>query len=262
MKDPRMIYIKSPAEIDMIRKSGRLASQTLDFAESKIRPGITTKELDSLIHGFITSNGAVPATLGYKGFPGSSCISVNEEVVHAIPGSRVIQEGDIVKVDVTTILDGYFGDNCRTFEVGDVPPKAHALVEATRTALELAVKTVRNGSRIGDIGHAIQGHVEPLGFSVVRQFVGHGVGVAFHEPPTVPHYGEGGTGIRLKTGMVFTIEPMINEGVWQVSILKDKWTAVTADGKLSAQFAHTLAVTDDGCEILTLSEGSESPSAA
>jgi methionyl aminopeptidase len=214
---------------------------------------MTTRELDKLIHGFITSNKAVPATLGYNGFPGSSCISVNEVVCHGIPGARIIQEGDIVKIDVTTILDGFFGDTCRTFKVGNVSEKADRLVEATLKSLELAIATVRNGSRLGDIGHAIQSHAEPLGFSVVRDFVGHGVGLDFHEPPDVPHYGSRGAGMKLKTGMVFTIEPMINAGVWQIRILKDRWTAVTADGEPSAQFEHTLAVTDSGSEVLTVS---------
>jgi methionyl aminopeptidase len=248
-----VIYIKSHEEIDKIRKSGRLASQTLDFAESKLVPGITTKALDKLIHDFIVSHKAIPATLNYHGFPASSCISVNEEVVHAIPGKRVIKEGDIVKVDVTTILDGFFGDTCRTFKVGKVSEKADRLVEATRESLNLAIRTVRNGSRIGDIGHAIQSHVEPLGYSVVRKFVGHGVGKEFHEPPNVPHYGDKGTGVKLKTGMVFTIEPMINTGTHKVDVLADHWTAVTADGGLSAQFEHTMVVTDDGVEVLTVS---------
>jgi methionyl aminopeptidase len=249
----RFIYIKTPEQIEKIRESGRLASRTLDYAESVLKPGITTKTLDDLIHDFIVSHNAVPATLGYRGFPGSSCLSVNNEVVHGIPGKRVIKEGDIVKVDVTTILDGYYGDNCRTFMVGEVPELAKKLVAATREALELAIKTVKNGSRIGDIGYAIQSHVRPLGFSVVEQFVGHGVGLEFHEEPSVPHYGEPGKGIMLKTGMVITIEPMINSGVKDVVIMKDKWTALTKDGGLSAQFEHTMAVTDQGADVLTLS---------
>ena len=170
----------------MIRKSGRLASQTLDYAEKQLKPGITTGSLNKLIHEFIVSHNAIPATLNYNGFPASSCISVNEEVVHGIPGKRVIREGDIVKVDVTTILNGYFGDTCRTFKVGKVAEDAGRLVDACREAMLLGIQTVRNGSRIGDIGHAIQSHVEPLGFSVVRKFVGHGVGRKFHEPPTSP----------------------------------------------------------------------------
>ncbi|MDR2353143.1 MAG: type I methionyl aminopeptidase [Deltaproteobacteria bacterium] len=248
-----MIYIKSPDEIEKIRKSGRLAAQTLDYAQSKLKPGISTMALDKLIHDFIVSHKAIPATLNYKGFPASSCISINEVVVHGIPGQRVIQEGDIVKVDVTTILDGYFGDTCRTFKVGKVPELADKLVDATYEAMQLAIETVKNGSRLGDIGYAIQSHVEPLGFSVVRKFVGHGVGREFHEEPNVPHYGKKNTGLKLKTGMVFTIEPMINTGSYDVDILADDWTAVTVDGGLSAQFEHTLVVTPDGAEVLTVS---------
>ncbi|MDR2405458.1 MAG: type I methionyl aminopeptidase [Deltaproteobacteria bacterium] len=252
-KVPQVIYINSQEEIDKIRKSGRLASQTLDYAESKLVPGMTTRDLNKLIHDFIVSHKATPATLNYRGFPASSCISINDEVVHGIPGSRVIHEGDIVKVDVTTILDGFFGDTCRTFKVGKVSEEAERLVDATYKAMHLAIQTVKDGSRLGDIGHAIQSHVEPLGYSVVRQFVGHGVGRAFHVPPNVPHYGEKGTGLRVKTGMVFTIEPMINTGSYEVNILSDNWTAVTVDGGLSAQFEHTLVVTPDGAEVLTVS---------
>ncbi|MDR1576696.1 MAG: type I methionyl aminopeptidase [Deltaproteobacteria bacterium] len=248
-----MIYIKSAQEIEMIRRSGRLASLTLDYVGSIIKVGQTTKELDKLTHDFIVGHKATPATLGYKGFPGSCCVSINEEVVHAIPGPRVIQEGDIVKVDVTTILDGFFGDTARTFLMEPVSSQARHLVETTRKSMYLAIQTVRHGSRVGDIGAAIQGCVEKEGFSVVQNFVGHGVGIKFHELPNIPHYGKAGTGFRLKNGMVFTIEPMINAGDWRVKILADNWTAVTQDGQLSAQFEHTLAVTPEGCEILTLS---------
>jgi methionyl aminopeptidase len=248
-----VIYIKSAQEIEKIRKSSRLASQTLDFAEKELRPGLTTAQLNKLIHEYIVSHGAIPATLGYRGFPGSSCISINEEVVHAIPGPRAIKEGDLVKVDVTTILDGYYGDTARTFLVGKVSEKAALLAEATKRSLELALETVKADSRLGDIGAAIQGHVEPLGFSVVRDFVGHGVGREFHESPSVPHYGRAGRGTRLKSGMTLTIEPMINAGSWEIRILPDHWTAVTKDGQLSAQFEHTILVTQNGYEILTLS---------
>jgi methionyl aminopeptidase len=248
-----VIYIKTAAEIDKIRRSGRLASRTLDYVGTVIKPGMTTGKLDRLIHDFIRSHGAVPATLGYKGFPASSCISVNNVVVHGIPGLQKIQEGDIVKVDVTTILDGFFGDTCRTYKIGEVPPNAAALADATYEAMMIAIATVRNGSRLGDIGEAIQGHVEPRGYSVVRDFVGHGVGKEFHEPPSVLHYGKRGSGVKLRDGMIFTIEPMINEGDWQIDVLGDGWTAVTRDGKLSAQFEHTVLVDGPGAEILTLS---------
>lgn len=249
-----MIHIKSGEEIEMIRRSGQLAARTLDMAGDYLKPGLTTGQLDKLIHEFIVDHGATPATLGYRGYPASSCISINEVVVHGIPGSRVVQDGDLVKIDVTTILDGFYGDTARTFCVGDVSPKARQLADATEKSMYLGINEIKNGARLGDIGAAIQEFVEPLGFSVVRYFVGHGVGLEFHEEPSVAHFGTRGKGLRIKTGMVFTVEPMINEGHYDVKILKDKWTAVTVDGKLAAQFEHTVAVTDDGFDILTLSE--------
>ncbi|MDR1486396.1 MAG: type I methionyl aminopeptidase [Deltaproteobacteria bacterium] len=254
----RLVYIKTKNQIDKIRLSSRLAAQTLDMITPHVKPGITTLALDKMIHKFIVDHNAIPATLGYgpkrSPFPNSSCISINDEVVHGIPGSRKLQDGDLVKIDVTTILDGFYGDTARTYLVGDVCDEGVRLCEATKESLDLAIKEVKNGARLGDIGHAIQSHVEACGFSVVRYFVGHGVGIEFHEAPNVPHFGDKGSGKRIKTGMVFTIEPMINAGVHEVEILDDGWTAVTADGKLSAQFEHTVAVTDDGAEILTLSK--------
>lgn len=255
-----MIYIKNAQQIEGIRRSGRLASRALDLVAERLKPGVTTEYLDKLVHDYITANGGIPATLGYKGsrgtipFPASSCISINEVVVHGIPGPRVIKDGDLVSVDVTAILDGYYGDTARTFLVGQAPEVARRLTEATEESLRLAIAVVKNGTRLGDIGDAIQTHVESKGFSVVRYFVGHGVGLKFHEEPAVPHHGKKGTGMRLKSGMVFTIEPMINEGVYDVKVLSDGWTAVTADGKLSAQFEHTMAVTADGADVLTLSD--------
>ncbi|MDR2945169.1 MAG: type I methionyl aminopeptidase, partial [Candidatus Adiutrix sp.] len=207
-----MIILKSAEEIEMIRRSGQLASRTLDLAAGHLKPGLTTGQLDKLIHEFIMDHGAIPATLGYRGYPASSCISINEVVVHGIPGSRVVEEGDLVKIDVTTILDGFYGDTARTFCVGDVPPQARRLAEATERSMYLGINEVRDGARLGDIGAAIQEFIEPQGFSVVRYFVGHGVGREFHEEPSVAHFGRRGKGLRLKTGMVFTIEPMINEG--------------------------------------------------
>jgi methionyl aminopeptidase len=248
-----MIILKSATEIDMIRRSGRLAALTLDYSAKLLKPGLTTKELDRKIHRFIVERGATPATLGYKGFPGSCCVSINEEVVHGIPGRRVIKKGDVVKVDVTTILDGYYGDTARTFLVEPVSDKARRLAETTKRCLDRAIEVVRPGARLGDIGAAIEVCATQEGFSVVREFVGHGVGLKFHEDPNVPHFGKAGTGLKIQSGMVFTIEPMINAGDWPVKVLSDGWTAVTRDGELSAQFEHTLAVTDDGCEILTLS---------
>ncbi|MDR1110912.1 MAG: type I methionyl aminopeptidase [Deltaproteobacteria bacterium] len=254
-----MIYIKNAQQIEKIRKSGQLASRTLDMVSEHLRPGVTTKRLDDLVHDFILKHGAIPATLGYKGskgtipFPASCCISINEVVVHGIPNGRVVNDGDLVKIDVTTILDGFFGDTARSFLVGQVPEVGVRLCKATEESMYLGIKEVRDGSRLGDVGHAIQTHVEAQGFSVVRYFVGHGVGIHFHEDPCVPHYGQRGRGQRIRSGMVFTVEPMINEGVFGIDILPDGWTTVTADGKLSAQFEHTLAVTGDGADILTLS---------
>ncbi|MDR3204967.1 MAG: type I methionyl aminopeptidase [Deltaproteobacteria bacterium] len=256
-----MIYLKTKEQIEKIRLSGQLAAQTLDYVAPLLVPGITTKQIDKLIYDFIVERGAYPATLGYGGsrlankqkpFPASCCISINNVVVHGIPGTTKINDGDLVKIDVTTILDGYFGDTARTFLVGNVSDNGVRLCQATKKSLDLAIETVRPGSRIGDIGAAIQEYIEAQGFSVVRFFVGHGVGLKFHEDPSVPHFGQRGTGYRLRSGMVFTIEPMINEGVFDVKILEDGWTAVTVDGKLSAQFEHTVAVTEDGHEILTL----------
>lgn len=247
-----MINLKSPTEIESVRVAGRIAAGTLDFLASKIKPGVTTEKLDSLGHEYILEHGGTPSSLGYRGFPKSMCISINDEVVHGIPGKRRINEGDIVKVDVTVYKDGFHGDTARTFMVGQVPPKARDLVEVTRRSLELGIEVVQEGARLGDVGAAIQEYVESNGYSVVRSFVGHGIGRNFHEDPQVPHYGRRGTGLRLKEGMVFTIEPMINEGHWEVKVLGDGWTAVTKDGKLSAQFEHTLAVTGNGADILTL----------
>jgi methionyl aminopeptidase len=255
-----LIYIKTAQQIEKIRKSGQLASESLDLVAKNIKPGVTTGFLDQLVHDYIVDHGGTPATLGYKGsrgdtvpFPASCCISVNEVVVHGIPGRQKIKDGDLVTVDVTAILDGFFGDTARTFLVGKAPENARRLTKATEESLKLAIAEVKDGARLGDIGFVIQNHVEPLGFSVVRHFVGHGVGVKFQESPSIYHFGERGRGARIKSGMVFTIEPMINEGVSDIRILNDGWTAVTADGKLSAQFEHTMAVTESGADILTLS---------
>jgi methionyl aminopeptidase len=254
-----VIYLKNTQQIDKIRRSGQLASRCLDLIETHLKPGITTAELDKIIAVFIKKNGAKAATLGYKGgggappFPGSSCISINDQVVHGIPGPMTIKDGDLVKIDVTTILDGFFGDTARTFMVGQVPKVGVELCQATQKSMMLGIEQVKAGARLGDIGHAIQTYVEAKGFSVVRAFVGHGVGIKFHELPNVPHHGSPGTGYRLKSGMVFTIEPMINAGNYEVEYLNDGWTVVTADGSLSAQFEHTVAVVGSSYEILTLS---------
>lgn len=248
-----LINLKTAEEIELIRSSGRVAAQALDYLENLIKPGLTTEELDRLGHEFIIERGATPSSLGYRGFPKSMCISVNEEVVHGIPGQRRLKEGDILTIDITVHKDGFHGDTARTYYVGQVSERARRLVETTREAMFLAIDLCKPGTHLGDIGAVTQKHVEDRGFSVVRNFVGHGIGRDFHEEPQVPYYGQAGTGIRLKAGMVLTIEPMINEGTWEVRILPDGWTAVTRDGLLSAQFEHTVAITNDGPDILTLS---------
>ncbi len=249
-----MIILKTDKEIDTMKKSGRLASQVLDMISEHIRPGISTLQLDTLCHDFIIRHGAIPAPLNYKGFPKSICTSVNEVVCHGIPeAKKILKEGDIINVDITTILEGYHGDTSRTFLVGKVSKAAQKLVEVTKECLELGISAVKIGNRIGDIGAAIQAHAEKNGYSVVKEFVGHGIGKIFHEDPQIFHYGTKGKGTRLEAGMTFTIEPMINEGNWKTKILRDGWTAITADGKLSAQFEHTLAIRNSGdVEILTV----------
>lgn len=245
------IRLKEPAEIEGIRKAGRLVIETLDRVEAILRPGLTTEEINTLVHEFTIKNGAVPAPLNYKGFPKSVCTSVNEVICHGIPGGYTLKSGDIINVDVTPILNGYYADANKTFFVGTPGPDARKIVEVARDCLKIGIAMVKPGNTLGDIGWAIQQHAESRGCSVVREFVGHGVGSDFHEPPQVLHYGEKGKGIVLVPGMVFTIEPMINLGKKELVILADKWTAVTKDGSLSAQFEQTIHVTPDGCESLT-----------
>ena len=245
--------IKSQEQIEGIRAAGRLAAELLDKVGEIIVPGATTDDIDAWVHETTLAAGAVSAPLNYKGFPKSVCTSINEVVCHGIPGNRVLAEGDIVNVDVTPILAGYYGDSSRMYAVGAISEEAARLIRVTRECLEMGIAQVRPGGFVGDIGHAIQTHAEGEGFSVVRDFVGHGTGIRFHEDPQIPHFGNPGTGRPLLPGMVFTIEPMINAGKWPVRILDDGWTAITADGSLSAQWEHTLAVTEDGADILTLS---------
>jgi methionyl aminopeptidase len=245
------IQLKENKDIEGIRKAGRLAMDTLDMVESKIRPGIITDEINTLVHEFTISNGAIPAPLNYRGFPKSVCISINDVICHGIPGDRVLNDGDIVNVDVTPILDGYFADVSKTFFIGTPAADAQKIVSVARESLKKGMSMVQPGNTIGDIGWAIQSYAERKGCSVVREFVGHGVGIEFHEPPQVPHYGRKGDGLLLVPGMVFTIEPMINLGKSPLRILEDNWTAVTADGSLSAQFEQTILVTKDGYESLT-----------
>lgn len=248
-----MVELKSPKEIEGIRVSCQMAAETLLLVGEKLRAGMTTDEIDKIVHeDTIRRDGAVPSPLNYKGFPKSVCTSVNDIVCHGIPDGTVLKNGDIVNVDVTTFYKGFHGDTSATFYIGTPSAEAKHVTETCRKALDLGIAEVRDGARLGDIGAAIQEYVEAQGCSVVRDFVGHGIGRRFHEPPQVKHYGKRGSGDRIRAGMVFTIEPMVNAGRFEVEIdPKDKWTVRTADGSLSAQFEHTIVVTKNGCEVLT-----------
>lgn len=245
------IRLKSKSDVDAIRLTGKLVMDTLDMVEREIKAGITTDYINSLVHQFTIENGAMPAPLNYRGFPKSVCVSINEVICHGIPGDRILQEGDIVNVDVTSILNGYYADANKTYFVGSPGSGARKIVSVAHESLKIGISMVRPGNTIGDIGWAIQRYAEKEGCSVVREFLGHGVGFDFHEPPQVPHYGRRGEGVRLVPGMVFTIEPMINLGGKELLILDDGWTAVTRDSSLSAQFEQTVVVTENGVESLT-----------
>jgi len=245
------IRIKKEKDIAGIRRAGELAIKILEMVWPRIKPGIRTDEINSWVHDFTLLHGARPAPLNYKGFPKSVCVSVNEVICHGIPGERILQDGDIVNIDVTPVLDGYYADANRTFFVGKPGADADKIVNTARICLKKAFEMVMPGNTLGDIGWAIQTHAEDQGCSVVREFVGHGVGFEFHEPPQIPHYGRKGEGLVLIPGMVFTVEPMINLGDRFLHILDDQWTAVTDDGSLSAQFEQTVLVTPDGFESLT-----------
>jgi len=245
------IRLKAEKDVEGIRRAGRLVIATLDLVEQRLSPGIVTEEINTWVHEYTLKNNGIPAPLNYRGFPKSVCVSVNEVICHGIPGEKRLKEGDIVNVDVTTILDGYYADANRTFFIGEPGPDARKIVDTARLSLKKGMEMVRPGNSVGDIGWAIQTYAEGQGCSVVRDFVGHGVGFDFHEPPQIPHFGQRGQGARLVPGMVFTIEPMINLGGVDLIILEDQWTAVTKDGSLSAQFEQTLLVTPDGCESLT-----------
>jgi len=245
------IRLKKAADIQGIQRAGCLALDTLDLVEAEIRPGMVTDEINRLVHDFTVKNKAVPAPLNYRGFPKSVCVSVNEVIGHGIPGENVLENGDIVNVDVTPILGGYYADANKTFFVGEPGPDARKIVRVAGECLRAGIAMVKPGNRLGDIGWAIQRTAERQGCSVVREFVGHGVGFGFHEPPQILHYGKKGEGLKLVPGMVFTIEPMINLGKRFLHILADEWTAVTDDGSLSAQFEQTLLVTETGVESLT-----------
>jgi len=236
-----------------MRKAGRLAAETLDMIADHVEPGVTTEELDRLCAEFITDHGAISAPLNYRGFPKSVCTSVNHVVCHGIPGDKILAEGDIVNIDITPIVDGWYGDSSRMFLAGEISIKAKRLVDITYESLMKGIETVKPGATVGDIGHAIQSFVEPQRYSVVRDFCGHGLGRVFHDAPNILHFGNPGEGAVLREGMFFTIEPMVNIGRPEVKILADGWTAVTKDRSLSAQFEHTVGVTLDGCEIFTLS---------
>lgn len=236
-----------------MRKAGKLAAQTLDFITPYVKVGVTTQELDQLCHKFILDHGAIPAPLGYRGYPKSICTSINHVVCHGIPGDKKLLDGDILNIDVTVIVDGWHGDTSRMFTVGKVGVRAAKLIDTTYEAMMRGIEVVRPGATLGDIGYAIQSFAEKQGFSVVRDFCGHGLGKIFHSAPNVVHYGKPGQGLELKEGMFFTIEPMINAGRYDVKILADGWTAVTRDKSLSAQFEHSLGVTANGYEIFTLS---------
>lgn len=246
-----MITVKSNKEIAKMQKAGSITAGALIAAGEAIKVGMTTYELDKIIHRYITSHGAKPSFLGYGGFPGSACISINDEVIHGIPGPRKICEGDIVSVDVGAYIDGYHGDSCKTFAVGNISDEARALMTSTEESLYEAIKIARPGMRIGDLSACIQQYNESRGFSVVRKFVGHGIGSELHEDPEVPNFGKAGRGPRLVAGMVIAVEPMINQGSFEVKVMPDKWTVKTVDGKLSAHFEHTIAITQDGAVILT-----------
>ena len=253
-----MIIIKSKREIDCLRRSNKIVATVFREIKKMVRPGITTRELDREAEGLIRMHGGIPSFKGYKPmgyrseFPASMCISVNEEVVHGIPGPRKLKEGDIVSLDVGVLLDGYHGDAAITVPVGTVSEEAKRLIEVTERALYLGIEKAKVGNRLSDISHSIQAYAEGNGFSVVRDFVGHGIGKSLHESPQIPNFGPPHQGPRLRKGMIFALEPMVNAGAWQVTRLGDEWTVVTADGKLSAHFEHSIALTDGDPEILSI----------
>ena len=247
-----MIRIKTAKELERMKKACQLSAAALDVAGEVIRPGVSTADVDDAIRKFITSHGAKPTFLGYGGFPKSACISVNEELIHGIPSrKKILKEGDIVTVDVGAFIDGYTGDNARTYAVGQVSPEAQRLMDVTSESLKRAIAVCLPGNRLGDIGYAVQSYVEENGYSIVREYVGHGVGKELHEDPEVPNYGRAGHGVRLVPGMVIAIEPMVNAGGPEVEVLANDWTVVTKDGKLSAHFENTVAITEDGPVIMT-----------
>lgn len=250
-----MIVLKTGRELSIMREACRISAAALKLVGSAVEPGITTAELDAIAEKYILSQGAVPNFKNYQGYPATACISINNEVIHGIPSrSRKLQAGDIVSVDLGAKFDGYHGDNAATFACGDISMEAKRLIDTTRESLYEGIAAARAGGRVGDIGHAVQTYVESRGYSVVRQFVGHGVGTELHEAPEVPNFGTCGRGIRLMPGMTIAIEPMVNAGKSDVKVLPDGWTVLTKDGSLSAHFEHTVAITADGPKIMTVSE--------
>ncbi len=251
-----MIDLKSARELGLMRTGGHVLADVMDHLRAFVKPGLSTLEIDEEVEGFIRDRGAQPAFKGYRGFPATVCISINEEVVHGIPSAhRRITEGDIVGLDLGCIVEGYYADCAFTLAVGDVPARVQQLLDVTRESLDLAIVQCRPGCRLSDVSHAVQQHVEAHGFAVVRAFVGHGIGRALHEEPQVPNFGEPGRGPQLRAGMVLAIEPMVTMGSWEVRVLDDGWTAVTADGSLAAHFEHTVAVTEEAPEVLTSRNG-------
>ncbi len=247
-----MIVLKTRREIEVMREAGRISAQALKLAGEAVQPGITTAEIDKIAHDYIKSQGAKPSFLNYNGFPATACISINHEVIHGIPDKKhVLREGDIVSIDLGAVYNGFHGDNAATFACGKISPAAERLCSVTRESLYVGLEKATAGNRLGDIGSAICEYCVSRGYGVVRDYTGHGVGAHLHEDPSVPNYGVPGKGARLIPGMTIAIEPMINEGTEDVKVLRNNWTVVTADGKLSAHFEHTVAITDGACEILT-----------
>lgn len=247
-----MIALKTSRELSIMKEAGRIAARALRLAGKAVEPGINTLEIDTLVRKYIESEGATPSFLGYGGFPKSTCISVNNVVIHGIPSKKcILKQGDIVSIDIGAIFEGFHGDNAWTFSCGQISREAQDLLDATRECLFMGIEQARKGARIGDISYAVQRHAEAHTYSVVRDFVGHGVGVKLHEEPSVPNFGTPGRGVRLLPGMTIAIEPMINQGTYEVEVLDDEWTTVTKDGKLSAHFEHSVAITPDGPVILT-----------
>ncbi len=248
-----MITIKSAKQIEKMRKACKITKEALELIEKSIKPGISTKQLDKIAYDFIKSQGGVPSFLNYNGFPGSICASVNDEVVHGIPDKqRILKEGDIISVDMGTLLDGWHSDAARTFAVGKISDEAQRLIDITKQSFFEGIKHIKHGARLGDISAAIQEYVEKNGYSVVRDLVGHGIGQNLHEDPNVPNFGHYGKGVKLAAGMTLAIEPMVNEGEYEVEVLDNDWTVVTADGSLSAHYENTVLITKDGYEILTM----------